>query len=512
MAASFSAASVFSIVETSAAGGTGLTITQTSANTLELMGSAVTSLNGSGASVLDITLDQAVSQIDISMPSDNSSLMLADINLPDAAVKIAVSGGDHTFQAMGVTLKSFSWTASPRSTESDAVTLTSDTIPQIQISQGNGPSTATLSGITGNLSTTITQGDADGDAVGLQANCALGVTTLTQGDGAADSMTLDRTRALSLSAAQGNGAGDVLLLGNGIVGGDDALAGGMAGTGSVVLIQGSGNGDYIGVGNLIAGVVTLIQQDVATNTVGDTVGGVATSGIPSLGMGLDTASGLTPANNLDPSFLVPTDGFTNSIIEQLNITQGSAPGDLIALLQLQQGDGISIPPATVSETLLVTGVPFTPGGPIVPGTITILQQDLAGNSGDIILLGSYTGSYNAPMATGSITATNEVVSQGVAFGDVLSVLFNTETAPIVALNSVFAQGNGGDVAFFQENTAMSGGLFNYTGGSGGNYVQADSNFAIGAFDGGASSAVNLLGVDLNNSGIQFVDFDFLIFA
>ena len=87
----------------------------------------------------------------------------------------------------------------------------------------------------------------------------------------------------------------------------------------------------------------------------------------------------------------------------------------------------------------------------------------------------------------------------------LSVLFNTLTAA-TAQASQFTQGNGGDDAFFQVNTAILGGFFNYLGGSGGNYVQADSNAAAGVFDGGSKVPSNVLGQDNNNLALIFVDF------
>ena len=88
----------------------------------------------------------------------------------------------------------------------------------------------------------------------------------------------------------------------------------------------------------------------------------------------------------------------------------------------------------------------------------------------------------------------------------------TATSPTTALSSLFLQGNGGDDAFFQVDTAVTGGLFNYAGGSGGNYVQADSMNAIGTFDGGSNVANNVLGQDNNNMSLLFVDFGTVILA
>jgi hypothetical protein len=216
------------------------------------------------------------------------------------------------------------------------------------------------------------------------------------------------------------------------------------------------------------------------------------------------ANAVTATNWVVPLAVVPANGFANAALEQLNIVQGSAAGDLIALVQLPAN-------ATTNESLTISGTPFTPGAAAVPGTLTVVQQDVAGHASDFLFLGSYTpgtgpfgppGSppyaYTNPLATGSITAMNEVVIQGNASGDILSVLFNTMTSPSTALSSVFIQGNGGGDASFQRNTAVTGGLFNFSAGSGTNYVQVDSNNAIGTFDGGPSG-FGVLGQDNNNS-------------
>ena len=102
--------------------------------------------------------------------------------------------------------------------------------------------------------------------------------------------------------------------------------------------------------------------------------------------------------------------------------------------------------------------------------------------------------------------------QGNASGDIMSVLFSTATSPTTALSSLFLQGNGGNDAFFQMDTAVTGGLFNFADGSGGNYVQADSNNVIGTFDGGASVPFNILGQDNNTMSLLFVDFGNVILA
>jgi hypothetical protein len=205
----------------------------------------------------------------------------------------------------------------------------------------------------------------------------------------------------------------------------------------------------------------------------------------------------------------PTDGFRSALLEQLNVTQGSAAGDIIALVQMDVSN-------TQGEALNVTGAPFIPGVSSTPGTVTLLQQDLAGASSDFIFMGSanvQSSSQSSFAAIGGfITATNYVVTQGNAAGDILSVLAVSATSPTTALSSSFVQGNGGDDAFFQFDNANTGGLFNYAGGSGGNYVQADFNFVIGTFDGGSNVAFNVLGQNNFNQSVLFVDFGSVIVA
>jgi hypothetical protein len=149
-----------------------------------------------------------------------------------------------------------------------------------------------------------------------------------------------------------------------------------------------------------------------------------------------------------------------------------------------------------------------------PGTVTLLQQDLAGASSDFIFMGSVNPNSpgTGPVAFGAITAVNYVVVQGNASGDILSVIDVKATSPTTALSSLFLQGNGGDDAFFQFDSAVTGGLFNYAGGSGGNYVQADYDNVIGTFDGGAAVPFNVLGQSNSNQSVLFVDFGSVIVA
>jgi hypothetical protein len=378
----------------------------------------------------------------------------------------------------------------------------------------------------------------------------MGVVKTTQGNGRVDNTTINRTQVrVSLSATQGNGNSNGLFLGQGDTVGSTVTPPGGPVTriwnGPVLLAQGTGSDDYIGVDNLSAGVVSLLQQDLAFNATGDQVGGVNTNDIPpstSFGSpGLDSPT--TDTTGLPNEFggrpetvntttsvgnplgvTAPTDGFRDALLEQLNITQGSAAGDIIALVQVD--------PAAfwLGENLNVTGAPFIPGVGSTPGTVTLLQQDLAGASSDFIFMGSYNTDFtpkqpgspgfgsppyawtSGVIAEGSITAVNYVVVQGNASGDIMSVLFTTATSPTTALSSLFLQGNGGNDAFFQMDTAVTGGLFNFADGSGGNYVQADSNNVIGTFDGGAAVPFNVLGQDNNNMSLLFVDFGNVIFA
>jgi hypothetical protein len=203
--------------------------------------------------------------------------------------------------------------------------------------------------------------------------------------------------------------------------------------------------------------------------------------------------------------MVPAYGLAGASLQQLNITQGSAGSDLVALVQLPAGAG--------------AGAALT-----VQGTLSIAQQDLNGGHGDFIFLGSYTpgsGTFASQLppfpytfgtvsAMGSITAANEVLTQGNAIGDVLSVLFNTLSSTSQA--SLFTQGNGGDQAIFQQDTTALGGSLNYRGGSGSNHVQADSNAAAGTIDGGSNVTNNHLAVDNQNLSLSFVDFGDTIFA
>jgi hypothetical protein len=376
----------------------------------------------------------------------------------------------------------------------------------------------------------------------------MGVVKTTQGNGGVDNTAINRTQIrVSASVTQGTSGSNGIFLGSGDTVGPNVTPPGGSATGiyngPVLLAQGTGSDDYIGVENLTAGVVSLLQQDLATNATGDQVGGEQTNEIPPASdfgdTGLDAPTTSTtglpneaggppeaeitflrtvPADTAVPNPLgitAPVDGFRNALLEQLNITEGSAAGDIIALVQLAPNL------ETAREVLSVPGAPFIPGVSGTPGTVTLLQQDLAGATSDYIFMGSYNlFNFHPPRsdAAGFVTANNYVVAQGTASGDILSVIFTAATSLTTALSSLFLQGNGGDDAFFQFDTATAGGLFNYAGGSGGNYVQADANYAICTFDDGSNVAFNVLGqfpggvnVPANQS-VLFVDFGSVIVA
>jgi hypothetical protein len=492
--------------------------------------SLITVRAGSDASVDDTNaitftpaFSDAITAINVTITDDNDhALTLKSLNLPGVSLNITGGTGNTTVtvgspgdpggpsSAPPLVLNSFNWIASNlNSTTTQSVSVYNAAISQITIRENSGTNDVIrLWGVSGNSFATLSQNNGSGDSISIdQLNSVsppaisnLGQVTTTQGGGSGDTVTVNNTNfRLSYTATQGNGANDRVILGSNVIGDSGTPPPGSPGSAPITITQGSGNGAYIGIGNVVAGVVTLTQQDLSTNTSGDTIGGPI-QGFP------------TRTNNLPSGILVPSDGFANAVLQQLVIVQGSAPGDVVAICQLQQGDGMSIPPASASESLQVTGGPFIPGVPPVTGTILIVQQDVAGNPGDFVLLGSYIGPYSAPTFTGSITATNEVVVQGNGSGDFLDVLFNTMTSPTPQLSSLFLQGNGSDQAFFQEDTEVMGGYFVYVGGAGGNYVQADSNNALGVFDGGPLVPFNILGQDNNNSGLIFIDFGNVIIA
>jgi hypothetical protein len=215
-------------------------------------------------------------------------------------------------------------------------------------------------------------------------------------------------------------------------------------------------------------------------------------------------------NRARPPHALPTNGLASAVLEQLNVTQGSAAGDVVALVPLLAG-------STVGDLLTITGG---------SGTLSILEKDLAGGRGHFIFLGSYipgSGSFTSespplpynPGTVGAIesfTALNAVVTQGDATADVLSVLFNMLTSSTAQLASRFAHRNGRDQAIFQEDVTANGGQLNYQGGSGANRVQADSNRVSGTFDSGPNVANDDLGQDNQNPFLDFVDSGAMFFA
>jgi hypothetical protein len=548
---------------------------------ITVAGGAETAINGMNAVTFTTTFPGAITSINIALLNDNDNIVIGTptgiINLPGTTLNVTEGSGNDTF-TMGSFLGSPSEVnnvlnavnyraANINSTGTETVDILDAMVASVNVQENSGPGDRIrLWGVTANGQVNLAQnngasdtisidqlvsygstdssestefsssGEPDGDDfVTATIPSVMGVVKTTQGNGRVDNTTINRTQIrTSLAATQGNGnSGGIFLGASDTVGSKVTSPGGpptMIWNGPVLLAQGTGGDDYIGVDNLSAGVVSILQQDLSTNATGDQVGGVQTNDIPpgtffgSPGLdapttsttGLPNESGgraeaevvFVPSGAVHSPLGVtaPTDGFRNALLEQLNITQSSAAGDIIALVQVD-------PTATANETLNVTGAPFIPGVSSTPGTITLLQQDVAGNSSDFIFMGSYNLSTQGTLfPIGSITATNYVVAQGNAFGDIMSVLFSTATSPTTALSSLFLQGNGGNDAFFQFDTAVTGGLFNFADGSGGNYVQADSNNAIGTFDGGPSVAFNVLGQDNNNMSLLFVDFGNVIVA
>jgi hypothetical protein len=506
----------------------------------------MTRVNGVNAVSFTAAFPGAIKAINVNLLNDNDSLTIGTstgmVNLPGTSLNVTVGGGNDTFTmgtagsataaAVNNILGGVTWkAANPNGTGTESVSILNTTVGSINVQESSGPGDAIqLWGVTATGSVTLTQNHGAGDTISIdQLNAtnpgspsptvslipsALGTLRTSQGNGSNDNTTVNRTTiGNSYTGSQGNGMGDSFFLGAGDTVG---TAVGSVYGGPVQLTQGTGSGNYLGLADLQAGATTLLQQDVSDNLTGDTVGGVSTPAIPTGSSGSDSPSPTTAANlvtalnNATLLGTVPTNGLAGAILEQLNITQGSAGSDLVALVQLPAG-------ATTSASLNVAG------GTNISGTITIVQQDIPGGRSDAIFLGSYipgSGTFTSQSppfpytpgtvgAIGSVTALNEVVTQGNAAGDVLSVLFNTATA--ARASSLFTQGNGGDQAVFQENTT-AGGALNYKGGSGGNRVQADSNGAAGTFDGGSNVVNNHLTQDKQNPFLVFVDFGDTIFG
>src|SRR5262249_1983969 len=154
----------------------------------------------------------------------------------------------------------------------------------VNIQQNNGNNDSIqLWGVQSTGTVNLVQGNGSGDGISVDqlasANPSAtvasvhGTVNAIQGNGNSDVIGVNRsTIAVSLGATQGDGDNDRLFLGNGMVVSAAAPPPGTAGTGSVLLVQGAGNGDYIGVDSLIAGATTLVQHDSSLNTVGDTIG------------------------------------------------------------------------------------------------------------------------------------------------------------------------------------------------------------------------------------------------
>jgi hypothetical protein len=544
-----------------------------------VQGGFETTVNGMNAVTFTTAFPGAITAINVTVLNDNETITVGTpkgiINLPGTRLNVTVgsgndtlimgtAGGDFTSEVNNVLNAVNFKTANVNSTGNEEVDILDAMVASVNVQENSGGGDKIrLWGVTANGQVNLAQNNGASDIISIDElrstnprydsngtwigesfttiQSIMGVVKTTQGNGQVDNTTINRTQIrVSASVTQGTGDSNGIFLGSGdTVGSNVTPPGGKATgiyNGPVLLAQGTGSDDYIGVDNLTAGVVNLLQQDLATNATGDQVGGVQTNEIPPASdfgdpgldapttstTGLPNEAGGRPEveNTFNATETIgtphalgvtaPTDGFRNALLEQLNITQSSAAGDIIALVQLDpnvNGNGDV-------GVLNVTGAPFIPGVGSTPGTVTLLQQDLAGASSDYIFMGSYNVDATGVGVTAAetIVATNYDVTQGNASGDILSVINVFATSPTTALSSLFVQGNGGDDAFFQGDGATKGGLFNYAGGSGGNYVQADSNNVIGTFDGGSNVAFNLLGQDNRNQSVLFVDFGSVIVA
>ena len=413
-----------------------------------------TTVNGMNAATFTTLFPGAITAINITVLNDNENITVGtptgSIILPGTTLNVMVGSGNDTL-IMGTsgsgtvsevcnTLNAVNFKAANiNSTGNEEVDILDAMVASVNVQENSGGGDKIrLWGVTANGQVNLAQNNGasdiisidqlvstdppqeveySGGGVGTSPTAAITVTTIssimgvvktTQGNGRVDNTTINRTQVrVSLSATQGNGNSNGLFLGSGDTVGSRVTPPGGPVTGiwngPVLLAQGSGSDDYIGVDNLSAGVVSLLQQDLSTNATGDQVGGVNTNDIPPSTFfgspGLDSPStdttGLpnefggreeveqsaTPPFANDLGVTAPTNGFENALLEQLNITQSAAAGDIIALVQLDSR-------ATANETLNVPGAPFIPGVGGTPGTVTLLQQDLAGASSDFIFMGS----------------------------------------------------------------------------------------------------------------------------
>jgi hypothetical protein len=558
-----------------------------------VQGGLNTTVNGTNAITVTAAFPGAISSINVSLLNDDDTVTVGTpagiLNLPGTTLNVTEGSGNDTFtmgtagstaiSAVNNVLNAVNWKAANfNSTGTESVSLLNAVVATVNVQENSGGGdTIRLWGVTANGQVTLNQGNGSSDTISidqLQSSnpsaggvattrtiaSVMGVLNTTQGNGRVVSISVNRTQIrVSYSGTQGSGNSDSLFVGAGdTVGSQVPPPGGTGATlwdGPVFLTQRQGNNDYIGVDNLSAGAVSLLQQDVSDNVTADTVGGVTTPALPPSGTGSDSPSASTAEvvnktttleNPLGVS--APTHGFANALLGQLNVTQGSAAGDLIALAQLPLSGQAAAKTTSGSETLTVLAAPSSGGAGGTTGAISLLQQDVAvllpGNLGtgtgspansmtysDYIFMGSYnynpgfvpaapgTASFGSPpyawspgTATnvGLVTAIGCSVTQGNGLGDDLSVLCTT--TPTTTGSSLFVQGNGGDNAFFQVDTAVAGGSLNFSGGSGANYVQVDSVNSNGTFDGGSNAANNLLGHDNNNLSWHFMEFGTVIFA
>jgi hypothetical protein len=359
-------------------------------------------------------------------------------------------------------LNSITWTTPPTGAGQDMVELFNALTAGLEVTEGNHANDIVVLGGARANATRISQGGGNNDVILSQAfdhgdvtnKSLLGSTTMSQGNGNGDEVVLNETFTLALGILQGNGAGDVVGLGLAAMFHNPVNVG----TAGTSIVQGTGSGDVILIGSYQDTVGTSIRQfDVSGNARGDMV----VQAFPIEFVGND------------------------AILQSLSVTQGSAPGDLVALALLASPENDRI--------LHVTGA------------LSVTQNDVAGPTGDIIVIGSTAfDDLDGFVEVGSVQTT-----QGNATGDFLVVEFTSTTDTGFNLT----QGNGnGDTAIFRHDETLASGAFFYTGGTGsGDYVQADEVIAAtGTIR--VNGPFSIFGTDFGFSGILISGFSSVIFA
>jgi hypothetical protein len=432
--------------------------------TVFVQGGFSTTVNGGNQASFTLTFPGSLSAINVTLLSDNNAIVVGlpgqVLTLPSTALNVgfasgATGGATNAFVVgsptvdVANTLNVITWAAPAGSTGQDVVGLFHATSPGLVVTQSNSPNDLVLLlGVAAPTVTTIAQGDGAGDIIlggsftvpVVPVPSSLGITSMTQGNGNDVEVALNNTSTQSLGIFQGNGNSDDVGLG--FVAGLTPAPAFNVSTAGTTIVQGTGSGDAILLGSLKDSVGTSIaQKDVSGNASGDKVW----------------------------QFFFPSAVGGDARLQSLSVAQGSAAGDTVLLGQLAD---------TSSHELGVTG------------TLSVTQNDLAGNNSDFIFIGSYlppappTPPFTPnPTVIGFVVAGNVQTTQGNAFGDFLDVVYTFTTGS--GMN--FSQGNGGDDAIFQKDFAENSGSFVYVGGTGLNYVQADS------VSGGGGSSISVLG-------------------